>query len=127
MGFLVEGSNFYRKGLIFLVFLSDGLLIGVEFRCQSSSSPPPTPPLSPLSTRFSLFSLTTLSSLSPSLAVFTSIHTLAYTFSLIISSSLKECSQQIFSTSLTLSTLVTLAFTLLVASLLFSSHECNKK
>lgn len=84
------------------------------------------PRFSPHFSLFSLSALTTLSSLSPSLAVFTSIHTLAYTFSLIISSSLKECSQQIFSTSLTLSTLVTLAFTLLFASLLFSSHECNK-
>ena len=130
MGFLVERSNFYRKGLIFCMegsnFCAEGLLIGVEFRCQSSSSPPPTPPLSPLSSLFSLFSLTTLSPLSPSLAVFTSIHTLAYTFSLIISSSLKECSQQIFSTSLTLSTLVALAFTLLFASLFLSSPSVIK-
>ena len=85
------------------------------------------PRFSPLYSLFSLSALTTLSSLSPSLAVFTSIHTLAYTFSLIISSSLKERSQQIFSTSLTLVTLVALAFTLLFASLLFSSHGCNKK
>lgn len=84
------------------------------------------PRFSPLFSLFSLSALTTLSSLSPSHAVFTSIHTLAYTFSLIISSSLKECSQQIFSTSLTLSTLVALAFTLHFTSLLFSSHECNK-
>lgn len=84
------------------------------------------PRFSPLFSLFSLSALTTPSSLSPSLAVFTSIHTLAYTFSLIISSSLKECSQQIFSTSLTLATLVTLAFTLHFASLFFSSRECNK-
>ena len=79
-----------------------------------------------LSARFSLFPLTTLSSLSPSLAVFTSIHTLAYTFSLFISSSLKDHSQHILSTSLTLVTLVALAVTLHFSSLLFSSHECNK-
>ena len=85
------------------------------------------PRFSPHFSLFSLSALTTLSSLSPSLAVFASIHTLAYTFSLIISSPLKECTQQIFSTSLTFVTLVTLAFTLLFASLLFSSHECNKK
>ena len=85
------------------------------------------PRFSPHFSLFSLSALTTLSSLSPSLAVFTSIHTLAYTFSLIISSSLKERTQHILSTSLTFVTLVALAFTLLVASLLFLSHGCNKK
>ena len=85
------------------------------------------PHFSPHFSLFSLSALTTLSSLSPSLVVFTSIHTLAYTFSLIISSSLKECTQHILSTSLTFVTLVALAFTLLFASLRFSSHGCNKK
>ena len=81
---------------------------------------------SPLFSLFSLSALTTLSPLSPSLAVFTSIHTLPCVISLIIASSLKECTQQIFSTSLTLVTLITLVVTLHFASLFFSSCECNK-